>query len=259
MKAKKKHGGGFTLIEVLVALAILGIIIPPVIGLFAAATKSNHSSIRNTVALTLARDIMDRIKAGDINTSNQDQEIENYKEKHGVEIYVPGIGVGSGNALDSIKVFVAQKPGMDPQTEGIMLASYATNVFIDEIDTTQLYNPGPGGEDSDEPPVPGDDDDPDKLWSDYYEYAFEIEMVGGNTRPIVEVLPYILLDKVDEIETLRQAVEASYFILHKAKKPHPNRGFFINWGHLKNTTEEYYNYSLHPNDYKKYKPYEPGD
>lgn len=41
---------------------------------------------------------MDRIKAGEINTSNQYQEIEYYREKHQVEIFVPGIPSGAGNA-----------------------------------------------------------------------------------------------------------------------------------------------------------------
>ena len=144
LKERLKQNGGFTLIEILIALAILGFLIPPVIGLFTAASGSNHRSVRNTVALTVARDIMDRIKAGDINTDNQGQKIEDYKKQYGVEIFVSAIGAGAGNALDLLKVYVTPRQGMDPQTEGIMLASYATNVFIDEIDTTQLYDPGPG-------------------------------------------------------------------------------------------------------------------
>jgi prepilin-type N-terminal cleavage/methylation domain-containing protein len=129
VKDKDRHGGGFTLVEILVALAILGIVIPPVIGLFAAATESNQRSIRNTVALTLARDIMDRIKAGDINTLNQEQEIEVYKEKHGVEIHISGLGEGTGNSLNMLKIYVAPELGMDPKTKGIVLASYFANVL----------------------------------------------------------------------------------------------------------------------------------
>lgn len=138
LKERLKQNGGFTLIEILVALAILGLLIPPVIGLFTAASSSNYRSLRNTVALTVARDIMDRIKAGDINTSNQGREIENYRQQYGVEIFVSAVGAGKGNSLDLIKVYVSPKPGMDPQSGGIMLASYSTNVFVDEIDTTGL-------------------------------------------------------------------------------------------------------------------------
>ncbi|NLO25176.1 MAG: prepilin-type N-terminal cleavage/methylation domain-containing protein [Clostridiales bacterium] len=258
LKERLKQNEGFTLVEILVALAILGILIPPVIGLFTAASASNLRSVRNTVALTVARDIMDRIKAGEINTSNQYQEIEYYREKHQVEIFVPGIPSGAGNALDLLRVYVTPRQGMDPQTEGIMLASYATNVFIDEIDTTQLYDPGPGGGGYDDGvPGPGDDNDPDKLWSDYYEYVLGLETIGSNLMPTVSVLPLILLDKLDGIETLRQAMEASYLILHKAKKPYPPKGYFLSWRYLKNTTKEYYGYSIQPNDYKKYQPYQP--
>ena len=48
---------------------------------------------------------------------------------------------------------------MDPQTEGIML-SYATNVFIDEIDTTQLYDPVPEEAGTMSCAWAGDDNDP---------------------------------------------------------------------------------------------------
>lgn len=144
LKERLKQNGGFTLMEILVALAILGLLIPPVIGLFTAASASNYRSIRNTVALTVARDIMDRIKAGDINTYNQGRELENYRQQYGVEIFVSVEGAGKGNHLGLIKVYVSPKPGMDPQTGGIMLASYSTNVFADEIDTTKLSISGTG-------------------------------------------------------------------------------------------------------------------
>ena len=123
MKERLKQNGGFTLMEILVALAILGLLIPPVIGLFTAASASNYRSIRNTVALTVARDIMDRIKAGDINTYNQGREIENYRQQYGVEIFVSFEGAGKGNDLGLIIVYVSPKPGIDPQTGRILLAS----------------------------------------------------------------------------------------------------------------------------------------
>ncbi len=139
-----KSNKGFTLVEVLVSLAILGIIIVPIMGLFTAVSMSSQKTIRNTVALTVARDIMDRIKTGDINAANADSEAAAYKSLHGVEIYVPSPEAVPGNGLKLITVFVTPESGMDPRTEGIMLGSYSTNVILTEIDTTQMCYPEPG-------------------------------------------------------------------------------------------------------------------
>lgn len=141
-KAKMRFNGGFTLVEILVALAVLGILIPPVLGLFTVASISNHRSIRNTVALTVARDIMDRIKTGDINSINQDRRIEDYEERYGVKVFVSGIMEGSNNSLGLVKVYVAPRPGVDPRTEGIMLGSYMTNIYTGEMDKRQSHIPG---------------------------------------------------------------------------------------------------------------------
>lgn len=144
MKAKGRKQAGFTLIEVLVAIAVLGAAVTPVLGLFAAASRSIHNSKRNTVALMVARDIMDRIKAGDINPSNGDRRIKDYREQYGVEILVSGKVPSEGGTLKLIKVYVTPRPGMDPRAEGIMLSSYASDVIKGEMDTMQLYLPVPG-------------------------------------------------------------------------------------------------------------------
>ncbi len=134
---------GFTLAEILVALAILGLLIPPVVGLFIAASTSNQRSIRNTVALTVAKDIMDRIKTGNINIDNRAEMIGDYKAKYKVEILISGLTNKKGNTLNLIRIYVAPKPGMDPKSEGIMLASYVADVYTDKIKTT-----GPNGPES---------------------------------------------------------------------------------------------------------------
>jgi type IV pilus modification protein PilV len=147
LRAKGRKQAGFTLIEVLVALAVLGIVILPVLGLFTAASHSNHKSKRSTIALTLAMDIMDRIKAGDINYANGEREIKNYRDRYGVEIYISGMSTSKGGALKMVKVYVAPQLGMDPETEGIMLASYAANASIEEVDTALICQSVPSGED----------------------------------------------------------------------------------------------------------------
>jgi len=136
---------GFTLIEILVALAMLGIIIVPVIGMFSASSQSNHRSERNTVALTVARDIMDRIKAGDIDQDNLQQEINNHKSQHNVEILV--LLNDEEDNLQGVKVYVTPSEDMDPQTEGIMLASYSASVFTASIDTSGMEELEDGGGD----------------------------------------------------------------------------------------------------------------
>ena len=152
LKAKGRKQAGFTLIEVLVALAVLGIVIPPVLGLFTAASHRSHNSKRNTIALTVARDIMDRIKAGDINSANVEKKIKNYRERYGVEICISSIGTSNGGTLKMVKVYVAPQLGMEPETEGIMLASYAANVSIKDMDTTLLCQTVPSGDGEDGPP-----------------------------------------------------------------------------------------------------------
>jgi prepilin-type N-terminal cleavage/methylation domain-containing protein len=253
MAFNRKGNGGFSLVEVLVALAILGIVITPVIGVFAAASRSNQKSLSNTRALTVARDIMDRIKAGDINKSNSSQEIASYKAQYGVEVYLPEIETCENNTLGMLNVYVAPQTGSDPQTEGIMLASYATNVFTDEIDTTH-YGHG-SGEDKQDPPGGEKGKEPDELWSAYYKYAETITTVAPYTKPTILVLPYILFDKVSEIVTMEQAVKASHTILLTARKIPPNNK--LTWGYLVNEVESYYEFRLNPYDYKKYRPYGP--
>lgn len=155
LKAKGRKQAGFTLIEVLVALAVLGIVIPPVLGLFTAASHRSHNSKRNTIAMTVARDIMDRIKAGDINSANGEREIKNYRERYGVEICISGTGTSNSGTLKMVKVYVTPQLGMNPKAEGIMLASYAANASIEEMATAVLCQTIPGGGGEDGPPGSG--------------------------------------------------------------------------------------------------------
>jgi len=136
LERSKKSRGGFTLIEVMAALAILGFVIIPVIGLFSSSGQINYKADRDIVALTVARDIMDRIKAGDIGPSNLEWEINNYKAEHGVEIRVEVLKSDENNELGKIKVYVTPREGMDARTQGLLLASYSTNVSIQSIDTS---------------------------------------------------------------------------------------------------------------------------
>ncbi|MCR4430736.1 MAG: prepilin-type N-terminal cleavage/methylation domain-containing protein [Tepidanaerobacteraceae bacterium] len=135
--------GGFTLIEIMVALAVMGVVIIPVMGLFSSSLEIRLNTSRDIMAITVARDIMDRIKAGDINQSNIEQELYNYKERFGVEIAVIVIPFETvnKNSLSKVKVYVAPRKGMDAIIHGVMLASYSTNVFIQCIDTSPDTTP----------------------------------------------------------------------------------------------------------------------
>jgi prepilin-type N-terminal cleavage/methylation domain-containing protein len=169
-----KTQGGFTLVEILISLAILGIITIPLIGIFSSTAGTNYKSTRNTVAVTVARDIMDRIKAGDINQENIGEEINNYKNIYGVEILVEFPGEHASNSLEKLRVYVTPELNMDAREEGILLASYTTNVMIETIDTSPPEDEGGGGDDGgnggddggDTPiPPPPEDGDEEAHWN----------------------------------------------------------------------------------------------
>ncbi|MDK2878489.1 MAG: hypothetical protein PWR06_1205 [Thermoanaerobacteraceae bacterium] len=256
MERVKKYSGGFTLIEILVAVAILGIVIVPVIGLFSSSVENNYKTNRDIIALTVARDIMDRIKAGDINRSNLEQEINDYKDRYGVEIKVEVPESTKNNNLSKVKVYVTPRKGMDAQTQGLMLASYSTNVFIESIDTSP---PGNGGEDDggndngggsgnggghgggniEEPPPPaGDEDD---YWNWFHRLLSFLRAVGVIILALT-IIPLILWLKVPELHNrpFIDAIKASYDILVYI---HNTYGL-INWGHFKNEVRNRYGISL---------------
>ncbi len=59
----KQAGAGFSFIEVLVTLLLLGIGFTNLIGLQAAAKKANYDSLQRTTAVVLARDIIEKMRA----------------------------------------------------------------------------------------------------------------------------------------------------------------------------------------------------
>lgn len=240
MGENRKYSGGFTLIEILVALAILGIVITPVIGMFASSAQRNLNSRRNTVALTVARDIMDRIKAGDIDSSNLESEVDNYKTTYGVEIKVEGPAESSGNSLEKLKVFVTPFEGMDAETEGIMIASYTTNVFVSSIDTSPPGGGGGGGGGGsgpgEPPPAGGDEED---YWNWYHSLLNLLRAVGVIVLALT-IIPVILWIKVEELHTPVEALIASYNILVHI---HNTYGL-INWGHFTNEVRDRYGIHL---------------
>ncbi len=73
MRGKKRandHQGGFTLIEVMVALVIFTISLLGLAGLQAAALRDNHVANQNTVATQLAEDMAERLRANPTGVSN---------------------------------------------------------------------------------------------------------------------------------------------------------------------------------------------
>jgi prepilin-type N-terminal cleavage/methylation domain-containing protein len=155
----KKNQRGFTLVEILISLSILGIVTIPFIGMFSSTANTNFKSTRNTVAVTVARDIMDRIKAGDIIQENLEEEINNYKNLYGVEILVEFPEGHSSNSLERLKVYVTPELNMNAREDGILLASYATNVMIETINTSPPEidddeDDGGGGDEGGDTPIP---------------------------------------------------------------------------------------------------------
>ena len=60
---KRKNRQGMSLVELLVALAILGIALVPLLSLFVQALKSGEHSNRRTIALNLVRDLQEEIRS----------------------------------------------------------------------------------------------------------------------------------------------------------------------------------------------------
>jgi len=69
-----KHTRGFTLIEVLVALLVLGIGLLGVAGLQSATLGLNHGSYLRSQATVLAQDVADRMRANPRGTANGDYD-----------------------------------------------------------------------------------------------------------------------------------------------------------------------------------------
>ncbi|MBA1336992.1 MAG: hypothetical protein HPY66_3428 [Firmicutes bacterium] len=247
MGENKRFCGGFTLIEILIALAVLGVVITPVIGMFTSTAQSNLKSRRNTVALTVARDIMDRIKTGDINSANIVGEIDNYKSTYGVEIKVDVPEDTGSNALEKLKVFVTPFEGMDAEKEGILVASYTTNVFVSSIDTSPPEGTGGGGAGGggggiEEPPPEGSDED--DYWNWYNRLLNSLRAVGVIILALT-IVPIVLWIKVEELHTPIDALIASYNILVHI---HNTYGV-INWGHFTNEVRDRYGVHLRIRDF----------
>ncbi|MBR7000165.1 MAG: type II secretion system GspH family protein [Lachnospiraceae bacterium] len=62
IKKKRKKNGGFTLIEVLVAAAILSLVVTPILSSFVAIARVNAKSRRKLSATTIANGVMESVK-----------------------------------------------------------------------------------------------------------------------------------------------------------------------------------------------------
>jgi type IV pilus assembly protein PilV len=61
-----RHGSGFTLVEVLVALVVLAVGMLGIAGLYVEGLKAGRTSIYRTTAVRLASDMADRIRANPV-------------------------------------------------------------------------------------------------------------------------------------------------------------------------------------------------
>lgn len=67
---RRGHQGGFTLLEVLVAMLILALGLMGLAGLMASSLKNNQSSYQRSMATWLAYDIVDSMRANQANLSS---------------------------------------------------------------------------------------------------------------------------------------------------------------------------------------------
>jgi prepilin-type N-terminal cleavage/methylation domain-containing protein len=116
---------GFTLIEVVVTLMVLCITIPSMFGMFTWCSGAYHRLDSSITALTVAMSIIDRIKAGDIDETNLQQQINDYMDAHDVLIEIETIHLQ--HRPDALRVSVRHE-GL---TGWVTLSTYADGVDID--------------------------------------------------------------------------------------------------------------------------------
>lgn len=99
-----KNRYGFALIEIIISIALIGIIIIPISGLFLQSTKNNMDSKIKTQTVTLAQSVMEYYKGSGINNLNH--------------IIALICGRGSDNTLDgdTASLYYFYKAGEDLST-----------------------------------------------------------------------------------------------------------------------------------------------
>lgn len=65
-RIRRKKNGGFTLVEVLVAAAILSLVVPPILSSFVAIARVNSKSRMKLSATTIANGVMESVKGFDL-------------------------------------------------------------------------------------------------------------------------------------------------------------------------------------------------
>ncbi len=112
---------GFTLLEVLVAMLILSIGLLGLAGLMASGLRNNHSAYYRTQATWLAYDVIDRMRANQVNAAD-----------YGVEMGADA--AGEGVAAVDIANWKAMIATTLPEGDGAVLVNAAGGVRTVTID-----------------------------------------------------------------------------------------------------------------------------
>ena len=114
LKNKLFNNKGFTLIEVVIAMAVIAIGMFSIMGLIITATKGNSHSEKVTTATTLAQDKMEQIKGLGFNNANNAQGVEEYGSINGYNGYRRVTTISIDTPMDNMvtgAVTVSWTPG----------------------------------------------------------------------------------------------------------------------------------------------------
>lgn len=103
----QKQNKGFTLIEVLIAITILGIIVIPLLHAFVTSANVNAKSKRIMDATTLAQNIMEEFKASSLEGMLEQFTVDDVDEEDGTYL-LSQVNVASGSSNYDVSVLVSK-------------------------------------------------------------------------------------------------------------------------------------------------------
>lgn len=112
IKNLKSHQG-FTLIEVLVSIALIGIVAISIMGLFTTSLQNNNASKLVIESTVLAKDIMENVKSEFAQLPSEDRDIDNLESK-AIEIqnlYANSYITISTTDIDRLYIINVEVPG----------------------------------------------------------------------------------------------------------------------------------------------------
>lgn len=92
MSGNVSHQRGFTLIEIIIATTIMALALVAVLQLFSLGVSSARRSQRSTIAVTLARNIMEEVASRDvIEQGHEEGDLEDYSMQYSIDITEGGL------------------------------------------------------------------------------------------------------------------------------------------------------------------------